>query len=262
MWQDELQLAVSIARQAGEILNGYFRGDIHARLKGPGDVVTRADKESEAFIRERILEAYPTHAFLGEEDGLSGESDYVWVVDPLDGTLNFARGLPAYVVSIGLLHERSPVVGVIYDPIHDETYAAVKGEGATLDGAPLICPDEPLSATSLIALPSSYKNVGPPPYVGRVLSRCRWRDLGCASLHICLVARGTFACAVFEKTKLWDIAAAAIIATESGAAQLNLDGTEMFPLREPWEYYCASNFPSLTVAPGAKEIALKEIFRV
>lgn len=262
MWQNELQLATSLAHQAGAILNKYFRGDMRARLKGPGDVVTRADKESEAFIRDSIFQAFPDHAFLGEEDGLSGESDYVWVVDPLDGTLNFSRGLPHYVVSIGLLYKRCPVMGVIFDPVHNETYAATAGGGATLNGAALVCPDEPLSATSLIALPSSYKNVGPPPYVGRVLSLCRWRDLGCASLHICLVARGTFACAVFEKTKLWDIAAAAVIATESGAFQLNLDGSEMFPLTESWEHYRSANFPSLTVAPGAKDVALKEIFRV
>lgn len=260
MWQHQLDTAISAARQAGEVLLEYYGTDYRVSLKAPGDIVTEADKASENLVRQVLLDTFPDHAFLGEEDGLSGESENVWVVDPLDGTLNFSRGLANFTVCVGLLHQRSPVVGVVYDPVMDELYTATREGGATLNGEPLTSPNEPLDGTSLIALPSSYKNVAPPPYVGRVLSRCRWRDLGCASQHICYVARGTFACAVFEKTKLWDIAAASLIATESGAFQMNLDGTEMFPLEEPWETYQQANFPSLTVSPGAREVALREIF--
>lgn len=261
MWQDELSLAISAARDAGAVLMRYFRQDIKRILKAPGDIVTRADRESETLLRATLLDACPGHAFLGEEEGLSGDSEFVWVVDPLDGTLNFARGLPAFTVCIGLLHRKEPVVGVVYDPVHEDLYAAARGGGATLNGETVVCPPEPMDSTSLVALPSAYLKELAPPYVNRVLSRCRWRDLGCASLHICMVGTGSFACAVFEKTKLWDIAAPSLFAMETGAFQYDLDGNTAYPLAHPWDYYREGYFSSLTVNPGVRDVALTEVFR-
>src|SRR5258706_5708740 len=126
------------AREAGALLLRHFKARVQIEYKGDVDLVTVADRESEALIVGRIRERFPKHDILGEE-GTRTESgaDYKWYVDPLDGTTNFAHGFPVFCVSIALEHKGERIAGVLYDPTRDELFAAEKGSGATLNGAHL-----------------------------------------------------------------------------------------------------------------------------
>src|SRR6202041_3009814 len=124
----------AIAREAGALLMHYFQKHIKIEYKGDADLVTAADRASEALIRERIQQQFPGHDVLGEEQGLNDQgSDYRWYVDPLDGTTNFAHGYPVFCVSMALEHKRQRIAGVIYDPTRDELFAAEQGSGAYLN---------------------------------------------------------------------------------------------------------------------------------
>ena len=124
----------AIAREAGTLLLEFFDKNIRIEYKGDADLVTAADRKSEALIRERIQQTWPGHDVLGEEEGLRDTgSEYRWYVDPLDGTTNFAHGFPVFCVSMAVQHKDAMIAGVIYDPTRDETFAAERGKGATLN---------------------------------------------------------------------------------------------------------------------------------
>ena len=128
-----LGVAVDAAEAAGTLLRERAGSSFTVRSKGAGDVVTDLDLASERLIIERITAAFPTHQIVAEEAGVvdpSSDDDWVWLVDPLDGTNNVAMGLPAYVVGVALCHHREPVVGVVHDPIGGKTFTAVRGSGA------------------------------------------------------------------------------------------------------------------------------------
>ena len=171
MYDELLEFAVGMAREAGKIQLAYFRGDeLAVRTKSNVyDVVTRADKESEELIAGMIAERYPDHAILGEEGGSRGcaESDWHWVVDPLDGTTNYSQGLPVFAVSIALQHKGETVVGVVYAPYLGELFTAVKGGGAHLQYASreperIRVGEKRTLATSVIATGFPYdKDVNP-----------------------------------------------------------------------------------------------------
>ena len=127
-----------IAREAGALLMPYFRRRVTVEYKGEADLVTEADRNSEALIRKRIQALWPDHDVLGEEEGLVATgSEYRWYVDPLDGTTNFAHSFPMFCVSLGLEHKGQRIAGVVYDPTRDELFAAEKGSGAFLNGEPI-----------------------------------------------------------------------------------------------------------------------------
>jgi len=134
--EQELATAVGIAREAADLVRSYFSTDrVDARAKGDRDVVTAADVASEQLIREHLAEHFPTDGIVGEEGAATRpESGRRWYVDPLDGTLNFSRGLPVWCVSLALFDHGGPVLGVIVDPIRNETFSAATGKGAWLNG--------------------------------------------------------------------------------------------------------------------------------
>src|SRR6202522_3341978 len=124
----------AIAREAGALLMHYFQKHIKIEYKGDADLVTAADRASEALIRERIQQQFPGHDVLGEEQGLNDQgSDYRWYVDPLDGTTNFAHGYPVFCVSLAVERRGQRIAGVIYDPTRDEMFTAELGGGARLN---------------------------------------------------------------------------------------------------------------------------------
>jgi myo-inositol-1(or 4)-monophosphatase len=130
-----LENASQIAKEAGELLHGYFERRVTFELKGAHDLVTVADRASEKLIVERLTALYPTHSILAEEgSGHGGSSGYQWYVDPLDGTTNFAHGFPIYNVTIGLEYQGELIAGVIVDPVRKEVFTAEKGSGAFLNG--------------------------------------------------------------------------------------------------------------------------------
>ena len=127
----ELEVAIKAALEAGKVLEKYFETEILKEFKEDTSIVTQADKESEEIIKKIILDNFPEHSILGEETGMTGvEGEYVWHVDPVDGTRNFSNGIPLFAVSIALAHHNKVVVGVIYNPSTHSFFYAEKGKGA------------------------------------------------------------------------------------------------------------------------------------
>src|SRR6266403_4258134 len=136
--QNLLEPMQSMAREAGALLMCYFDQQVKIEYKGEADLVTIADRESEALILGRIRAQFPTHDVMGEEGTrIESGSDYKWYVDPLDGTTNFAHGFPVFCVSLGVQYRGRGAAGVIYDPTRDEMFAAAEGKGAFLNGKPI-----------------------------------------------------------------------------------------------------------------------------
>ena len=238
-----LKSAEGIAREAGDILMDYYGGIYDIDYKGIGDIVTEADKTAEKLITERLESRFPDYALLGEEFGMSEvQSDNCWVTDPLDGTANYAARCPIFGVAIGLLHNGAPVLGVVFDPNTDRMFSAVKGGGATLNGAPIRVNDrEKLDPIGLFGFGSPVLEILHP-----FIQKCgKARSLGSAALHICSVATGYFDGSFDLYTKLWDIAAAAVILEEAGGRMTQPSGAPLFPLSSDSSAYQGHNVPLL-----------------
>lgn len=213
------------ARQVGEIQLRYFRSaDLEISTKyNDFDVVTRADKESEALIIRKINEAFPDHDILAEESGeYSRRSSWKWVIDPLDGTTNFSQGLPLFSVSIALEHDGEPVVGVVYAPYLNEMFSAVKGAGATLNGCPIHCSKKTSLNMAVVStgLPVDKKenrdnNLSAISKVGVEVRGLR--RLGSAAIDLCYTAAGILDGYWELALHRWDISAGSLIASEAGA---------------------------------------------
>jgi len=221
-----LNVMMKTARRAGRALLKDFTEveNLQVSKKGPGDFVTRADRNAETIIREALLEARPTYGFLGEEGGeIEGEDPTRrWIVDPLDGTTNFLHGMPHWAVSIALEHKGKIVAGVVYDPSKDELFYAEKGEGAWMN-------ESRVRVSGRNRMADAVFGTGFPPDggrylpdvlrdLGRLLPVCSgMRRNGVASLDLCWVAAGRFEGFWEYNLKSWDIAAGIIIAQEAGA---------------------------------------------
>ena len=217
--------AIAWTREAGEVQLKYFRSShLNIRAKfNDSDIVTEADKASEQVIINNINRTYPQHAILSEEMGGNAiESDYRWIIDPLDGTTNFSNGLPLFSVSIAVEYRGEVIVGVVYAPYLDEMFHAVKGGGAWLNGKP-IAPSgkESLShsvVTTGFPVDKDTTNDNNLYNVSRVLPRVRgMRRLGSAAIDLCYVAAG-FLDGYWEMNlHTWDVAAGQLIVQEAGA---------------------------------------------
>lgn len=246
-----MEAAKRAARDAGEILRKMLPFAV-VREKSPKDLVTDADVAAQNAILNVIAECYPEHQFLGEEDAHDtcskkelSNSRWQWVVDPLDGTTNFAHGLHNFAVSIALMHRFGNssadghqasrcALGVVYDPMADEMFTAIAGRGAFLNGGTMACSRCERMNKALVA--ASF-----PPQLRRdsreiqqfleLLLECQSvRRLGSAALNLCYVGAGRLDAYWGGRLKAWDIAAGALIATESGS-HLSLHLGEPF---DPW----------------------------
>jgi myo-inositol-1(or 4)-monophosphatase len=218
-----------IARETGALLMHYFQQRVKIEYKGEADLVTEADRRSEALIRERIHERWPGPDVLGEENGLINTgSEYRWYVDPLDGTTNFAHGYPVFCVSMGLEHRGERVAAVIYDPTRDELFAAEKGSGATLNGEAIHVSKTPTVAESLVAtgFPSHkrHKNPNIHFYHQITLRTHGVRRAGSAALDLCYVACGRFDAFWEFNLNPWDTAAGVLIVEEAGGRVTGFSG--------------------------------------
>jgi myo-inositol-1(or 4)-monophosphatase len=220
-----LNLAKQLARGAGDILKHYAAREKQVEFKGRANLVTIADKESEAFIIRGIHECYPSHSILAEESGTAQSGDNMkvrWVIDPLDGTTNFAHQYPFYCVSIAVEENGIVTCGAVYDPCRDELFTAERGEGAFLNGEPLQVSDvDKLSdALLLTGFPYDFReHIEIPLGLFRefLMESQAVRRGGSAALDLCHMAAGR--CDGFWELKLqpWDTAAGSVIAEESGA---------------------------------------------
>ena len=225
----------AIAREAGALLLTYFDKGLKIEYKGDADLVTAADRASEALIRERVSKQFPTHDVLGEEQGLSDTgSEYRWYVDPLDGTTNFAHGYPVFCVSMALEH-RAPgqagkrVAGVVYDPTRDELFTAEQGKGAHLNGKPIHVSKATQLKECLVAtgFPSHkrHKNPNIHFYHQITLRTHGVRRAGSAALDLCNIACGRFDGFWEFNLNPWDTAAGVLIVEEAGGKASRFDGS-------------------------------------
>ena len=211
----------AIAREAGALLMEYFDRNIKIEYKGDADLVTAADRKSEALIRDRIRQTWPRHDVLGEEEGLRDTgSEFRWYVDPLDGTTNFAHGFPVFCVSMALQHKQVTVAGVCYDPTRDEMFAAERGKGATLNGRPIHVSKTAKLAESLVGtgFPSHkrHKNPNIHFYHQITLRSHGVRRAGSAALDLCYVACGRMDGFWEFNLNPWDTAAGVLMVEEAG----------------------------------------------
>ena len=217
-----------IVRQAGDSLKKTLHTALDIERKDDGSHVTREDKRVEKTLTRNLLELFDCGC-MGEEFGLStSDSDYCWVIDPIDGTANFMVGYPAFAVSVGLLHKGEPVLGVVYDPNTDYMFSASKDCGVTLNGRQIqVNKHEQLSDVSLFAIGGSKVfeqndalNLRP----------ARIRRIGPTTLHLCYVAAGFFDGCFEIYTKLWDIAGASCILLEAGGRITDRNQKDIFPI--------------------------------
>src|SRR5882724_7817497 len=220
----------AIAREAGALLMNYFRRRVKIEYKGEADLVTEADRNSEALIIRRVREQFPTHAVLGEESGSvaatsASNAGYRWYVDPLDGTTNFAHGLPVFCVSLGIERlnaqgKAQRVAGVVYDPTRDELFSAELGRGAFLNGVKVNVSSTATLKDSLVAtgFPSQkrHKNPNIHFYHQLTLKTHGVRRAGSAALDLCNVASGRFDGFWEFNLNPWDTAAGVLIVEEAG----------------------------------------------
>jgi myo-inositol-1(or 4)-monophosphatase len=228
----ELEAAISAAREAGRVLREGFGWQHTVRYKGEVDLVTEVDEQAEQVIQEILLGAFPSYGMLAEEGGwLPGEEDARWIVDPLDGTTNYAHGLPIFAVSIALERVGEVVLGMVHDPMREETYVAERGGGATLNDEPISVSDTDESNRALIATGFPYDRNKVPEALdlfGRFAGLTRgMRRLGSTALDLCYVASGRLDGYYERGIWAWDIAAGSLILKEAGGKVTNYQGSEL-----------------------------------
>lgn len=249
-----------ITRQAGEILMEYSGRISRVEYKGIGDIVTEADKASEQFIITSLATLFPHDSTLGEEFGLADlQSDNCWVTDPLDGTANYAAGMPIFSVAIGLLHKGSPILGVVFDPTTDRMFSAAKAKTAMLNGSDIHANGrERLDAIGLFGFSSEVmKTLNP-----FMQNLAKGRSLGSAALHICGVASGHFDGSLDYTTKLWDVTAAAAILEAAGGCLTYPSGEAIFPLPADSPAYHGASVPFLATNGKLHQECVNELAKV
>jgi myo-inositol-1(or 4)-monophosphatase len=218
---DFVPAAEAIARDAGELLMGYFARHVKIEYKGEVDLVTEADRASEALILDRLQARFPRHDVMGEE-GTRREtgSEYKWYVDPLDGTTNFAHGFPVFCVSLGLEYKRQVIAGVVYDPTRGEMFSAEKGSGAYLNQRRIHVSKTARLPESLVAtgFPSHKRHKSPNIYFYHqiTLRTHGVRRAGSAALDLVSVASGRFDAFWEFNLNPWDLAAGVLLVEEAG----------------------------------------------
>jgi myo-inositol-1(or 4)-monophosphatase len=234
--QDLLKLASEIAAEAAALIVARRRGTVTvADTKSTAtDVVTAVDRESEELIRSRILAARPDDAILGEEgDDLHGTSGVRWVIDPIDGTVNYLYDIPSYAVSIAVEQDGRTVAGVVIDAPRGETFTATLGGGAFLDGKPIRVSGAAVLSQSLVGTGFGYnpsRRAVQAEVVAKLITEIRdIRRIGVAALDLCHVATGRLDAMYERGLNPWDYAAGILIAAEAGARVGGLNGAPVSP---------------------------------
>ncbi len=216
----DIALARAWAQRAGELLLRSYFNQVSPERKLDKSLVTAADRAIEDWLREQIHAHYPDHGVMGEEREPEGlDREYVWVIDPIDGTSSFVSGLPMWAVSIGVIWCGQPVAGVIYLPVLGDCYWAVAGGRAFWNETPIhVAPPQPPSPNDWIAIPSTFHRAYTIHYPGKV------RVLGSVAADCCYVARGQAQAAIIGRAKVWDVAAGWVIVQAAGGVVCPLEG--------------------------------------
>jgi myo-inositol-1(or 4)-monophosphatase len=259
---DELAFSLEVAQRAGTILMDRYERLERIDYKSARDVVTEADHQSEALILDAIRARFPEDAILAEETGehraIAGEAPTsgrgrVWIVDPLDGTVNYANGIPVFCVSIGLVVDGVPAVGVILDPTRDEAFAATADSPALLNGRPVRASQKGALSDFVISMALGGRSAVTRSRNVRKAIRIP-RSMGSAALALAYVANGRFDAFIQQGgLSAWDVAAAGLIAERGGAVVTNLTGGPWWDPDRPG--------PSLNVV-AAPELHHGELLRL
>jgi myo-inositol-1(or 4)-monophosphatase len=243
MHDDLLAVAVDAARAGGEVLlRLYGATDLGAEEKAKNDLVSRADRESESVIVATIRRAFPGHSILAEESGrnlgarggqVAGGDRFEWVIDPLDGTTNFLRGVPIFCVSVACVERGRTVAAAVLDPLRDDLFTAARGGGAFRAGSPLLLRDRDGLEGTVLATGFPFKAHGAlETYLAlfrdvfleaRAIRRC-----GAAALDLAYTAAGVFDGFFEFRLAPWDVAAGSLLIEEAGGVVTDLDGGERF----------------------------------
>ncbi|MGF1562169.1 MAG: inositol monophosphatase family protein [Geminicoccaceae bacterium] len=213
--------AAIVARDAGKLALEYFhrRSELAIERKGLQDLVSEADREVENLIRAVLGALFPGESMLGEEGG-GGEADHLWIIDPIDGTANFLRGLPYWSVTLAYRHEGELMVGATYDPVHDELFLATKGFGCLRNARPVSAATTNRPESACIGLSYTFKH-DRAHYAaivkGIVEAGFDHRRLGSSALSLCHLADGRLDGVIIPYAHIWDVAAGILIAREAGA---------------------------------------------
>jgi myo-inositol-1(or 4)-monophosphatase len=260
-WTDELRFASDLARRAGALLTDSYERLERIDYKSKRDVVTNADYASERLVIDAIRERFPGDAILAEESGEhagvirddGSHNGRTWVIDPLDGTVNYANGIPYYCVSIGLVVDDRPTVGVIFDPARDDLYDAAADGPARLNGAPVRTSSKDTLSDYVVSL--AVIGRGGLMRERKIAPRIRiHRRMGSSALALAYVANGRFDAFVQNGgLSLWDVAAAGLLAERSGAVVTNVTGGPW------WDPHVRGPRTSVVAAPPAQHGAILEL---
>lgn len=222
----ELAFARTLADQAGAIMRKHFRTGLEHQTKGDGSPVTVADEAINALVLSAVREAYPADGVIGEEGSSPATSSgRVWVCDPIDGTMPFMFGMPTNLFSLALVDDGVPILGILQDPYLDRCYEGMLGEGATVNGQPLVVSDQGLDG-SVVALPGVQFGVADNAgIVSDALRRgLRVLALGSVTYESVLVASGQLTACVFPGETVWDMAAIKVLVEEAGGSVTDIEG--------------------------------------
>ena len=243
--QPTLDFVKKMATHAGDILLEYAQSNFDIHHKSRKDLVTSADHASEAYLIDAIHTAFPNHAINAEESGeIQGETDHKWYIDPLDGTINYAHGIPFYAVSIGYAYKGEMTLGVVYDPNRDECFCAERGGGASLNGEPLQVAGKTELIDCLLATGFPRDVDGTPGdnienFISLNRASQTVRRMGSAALDIAYVAAGRldgfWSVEIFQ----WDVGAASLMVSEAGGLVTNVIGEPDF-MTPPVSILCAN----------------------
>ena len=222
----ELKLAKNAAIEAGKIINNYYQADYEIKEKGNHNPVTTADHAADSYLKDILLEARPNYGWLSEETIDSHErinKERVWIVDPLDGTKEFIEGIPNFVVSVALVENCEPIVGVLYNPVTKEIFTAAKGEGAFLNGKPIHCSTSKNVSDMVMLTSRSETRRGLWEPYNQIFGE--FRAVGSVAYKLGLTAAGEADIfASLRPKNEWDICAGNCIINEAGGKLIDLMG--------------------------------------
>lgn len=228
-----IDVARRCAREAGALAIASFRGDHAIGIKGRGNVVTETDVKVELLIKSILAEEFPQHKILSEETAADTDpsAGWTWVIDPIDGTKNYSMGIPIWCTNIALCRDGEPVIGLTRDAVHGETFEAIAGEGATLNGAPIAASERPDVLSSVIGVDLGYDDAlgsGQIELMSRVFPNVQTiRILGSAALGFAYASCGRLDLFTHLNVAPWDIAAGMLLVRESGGVATGRDGSAM-----------------------------------
>lgn len=231
-----LETAVVAARLGGQRAMEEI-SYVKTSIKNGSELVTQADLRCQQIIVSRIKENYPDHGFIGEENADAGifkqpprgATPVWWVIDPIDGTTNFAHQMPIFTISVAAMFAGRPIVGVVFDPATESMYTAVIDGEAQLNGRHITTGEEEINKLACMGLDSHYDK-GVPPWTCDLMQRTRFRNLGTTALQFVYVAKGCLIATIANRPKIWDIAAGALVAERAGAIVSDWKGGPIFPV--------------------------------